>query len=386
MHSLTRAWDPRWLVALPAFSVAASGSIGWMLPVILALAGLAFKRTATVSLLILWGVALAFPAQSPLAFGATLALAILTLRPTWTSLIILSSALLIATLITLSLVAPAEIPLRIPSLLIASTALVLSLAWENRTIRRASLARLHRLRRKMRAIRSRTAQMQVYLPPQANRAIKSGKTLSQIKHRRRYLTVFFSDIVRFTDRIEQSELEDAANFLNDYRNQMCQIATRNGGTLDKFIGDSLMITFGDDADSQPDQNSQRALQMALEMQQAITQMASTDLARSGSNHLSVRIGIASGYCTTGNFGSDTRMEYTAIGKAVNLASRLEELANPNEILVSHSVYQASAKAFHFDDQGPTPVKGFASPVSVYRLLGPIGDTNASPVPVARARL
>ena len=233
--------------------------------------------------------------------------------------------------------------------------------------RRNGLARLRRLRIRLAERRRRQAQYRPYLPQQANRAISSGKSASQIKHRKRHLSVFFSDIHRFTDRVDEMDPEDAANFLNDYLTQMCSIANEFGGTIDKFIGDSLMITFGDDADSDPTQNARSCLNMARAMQQETARLSEKYIDSYPNTPLQVRMGITAGYCTTGNFGSPERLEYTAIGKHVNLASRLENLAKPGEILVGYPIWQLLHNQFDFTAFGKVEIKGFARPVSVYRL-------------------
>lgn len=227
-----------------------------------------------------------------------------------------------------------------------------------------------------------------YLPLQATRALKSGKTRTQILHRRRNLVVFFSDIHEFTDRIEEMEPEDAADFLNEYLTDMCRIAQEHGGLVDKFIGDALMITFGDDADSTPLDNAHNCVQMALAMQRHIRVLSEHWSDRSRQSVLKVRMGISAGYCTTGNFGSPERMEYTAIGKQVNLAARLEAMAEPGQILCSYPVWKLLHDRVFFEPAGEIDVKGFARPVSVYAAqgaasapaVGITGATNAAPGP------
>ena len=227
-----------------------------------------------------------------------------------------------------------------------------------------------------------------YLPLQATRALKSGKTRTQILHRRRNLVVFFSDIHEFTDRVEEMEPEDVALFLNEYLTDMCRIAKDHGGLVDKFIGDSLMITFGDDADSSPADNAERCIHMALEMQRHIRVFSEHWSDRSRTSQLQVRMGISAGYCTTGNFGSPDRLEYTAIGKQVNLAARLEAMAAPGQILCSYPLWKLLHQSFFFEPAGEIDVKGFARPVSVFAAqgaaptpsLGFTDATDAAPAP------
>lgn len=318
---------------------------------------------------LLAGVAMTNPLQAPLAaMGAAVILLFNALR-TWGSAGHILAAATVAG--TLSLVIPpAAEPYRLEATLFSVLMYLCWLLWQHAAIQRAFLSRLRRLRARLRQHRLIRTQYQAYLPTQADRAIQSGKTLDEIQHRRRFLVVFFSDIHEFTDRAEELEPSEVADFLNQYLTRMCGIAADFGGTVDKFIGDSLMITFGDDADSDATDNARRALRMAIAMQLEIDRLSEYF----GGRPLLVRMGLASGYCTTGNFGADDRVEYTAIGKHVNLASRLEQAAEPGQILVSHTLRQAVAQEFEFTDRGQIPLKGFARPVSVYQLIGAASDS------------
>lgn len=234
---------------------------------------------------------------------------------------------------------------------------------------RASISLVEQHTRQEKSSAELINQFEAYLPPQPTMALRSGKRRDEILHRRRHLIVFFSDIHGFTDRVEEMEPEDVAQFLNDYLTHMCEIANYHGGSIDKFIGDSLMITFGDDAASDPADNAKRCLRMALEMQKRITLLEQHWSERNQNTHLKVRMGISSGYCTTGNFGATDRLEYTAIGKQVNLASRLENLATPGQILCSYPVWKLTHEEFFFEPAGEVDVKGFARPVAIFSAEG-----------------
>lgn len=316
---------------------------------------------------VLLGCALAHPIHQLWILPALAALVWATFKPNWINGLLVLVAAAIAYLATL-LTTPPSIEVRAVAISVALAIALLLKHLEWSAARQKMKTRLIRLRQQSRFRRHQQAQYQPYLPTQAHQAIASGKSVSQIKHRRRHLSVFFSDIHRFTDRVDEMEPEDIARFLNDYLTQMCGIASDFGGTVDKFIGDSLMITFGDDADSDPMANARACLNMAIAMQIEIQRLSEKYIEQYPAGALSVRMGMTAGYCTTGNFGSNERLEYTAIGKHVNLASRLENLAKPGEMLVGYPIWQLLHQEFNFNHFGEVEIKGFARPVSVYRLI------------------
>ena len=116
-------------------------------------------------------------------------------------------------------------------------------------------------------------QLAKYLSPQIHEQIFSGKQSAEVKSNRKKLTVFFSDIVGFTDISDELESEEMTNLLNFYLNEMSQIALRFGGTIDKFIGDALMIFFGDPDTNGPQEDARKCIQMALEMQKLMNQLS-----------------------------------------------------------------------------------------------------------------
>ena len=182
-------------------------------------------------------------------------------------------------------------------------------------------------------------QLAKYLSPQIHEQIFSGKQSAEVKSNRKKLTVFFSDIVNFTDISDELESEEMTNLLNFYLNEMSQIALKFGGTIDKFIGDALMIFFGDPESKGPQEDAKQCIQMALEMQDLMTQLSDYwSKNYSLKKELKIRIGINTGFCTVGNFGSLDRIDYTAIGSTVNLASRLESMSDPGSILVSEDTF------------------------------------------------
>ncbi len=212
-------------------------------------------------------------------------------------------------------------------------------------------------------------QLSRYLSPQIYQSIFEGKKSARIGSHRKKLTVFLSDIVGFTAMTDSMEPEDLSFHLNAYLNRMSEVVIKHGGTLDKFIGDAVLVFFGDPETEGPGKDAERCVAMAMDMREAIGELKKEWKLRGISHDFSVRMGIASGFCTVGNFGSEQRMEYTIIGNTVNLASRLESAAQPGEILISADTGTLVEKTFLLEEVAAIQVKGFAREVTPCRVLG-----------------
>jgi len=173
-----------------------------------------------------------------------------------------------------------------------------------------------------------------YLSPQVYESIFSGEQDVTLTSKRKKLTIFFSDIVGFTDTTDTMESEDLHELLNDYLNEMTLTALKYGATVDKYIGDAIMLFFGDPTTNGVKEDAIACVAMALEMHKKMDKLHIKWKNKGFTKPFQVRMGIHTGYCTVGNFGSKDRLEYTIIGSSVNLASRIESSANPNEILIS----------------------------------------------------
>ncbi|GJL84004.1 MAG: hypothetical protein DHS20C01_36380 [marine bacterium B5-7] len=206
-----------------------------------------------------------------------------------------------------------------------------------------------------------------YLAPQIYQSIFEDKDDKQAGFKRKNLTIFFSDIVGFTDISDGVEPERLAFVINTYLSAMSEIALQFGGTLDKFIGDAVLIFFGDPDSEGELQDAIRCTQMALAMQERIQDLQSVWRSHGISQTLQVRMGINTGYCTVGNFGSDHRLEYTALGGPVNLAARLQARAESDSIYIGESTWLLIKEYVEGTEQEPFTPKGFARPVKVYRL-------------------
>ena len=212
-----------------------------------------------------------------------------------------------------------------------------------------------------------------YLSPQIYESIFSGKQDEATATARKNLTVFFSDIEQFTDLSDTLEPERLASVINSYLSEMSSIAIECGGTIDKFIGDAILVFFGDPETLGEDEDALHCVEMALRMNQRVSELQSHWKKLGVPRGLKVRMGITTGYCTVGNFGSEQRLDYTVLGSPVNLAARLQGLAPPDAVLVSETTYNLikdQIECEYFDELTP---KGFVRPVQIYRVKDFISD-------------
>ena len=210
-----------------------------------------------------------------------------------------------------------------------------------------------------------------YLSPQICEQIFSDVEFDTGTGRKK-LTIFFSDIVNFTSITESMEAEELSGFLNFYLTNMCEIALKYGGTIDKFIGDSVMVFFGDPQSQGPEQDALACCNMGLEMLAFVEK--NEELFKEQFNFpekLEIRIGVHSGVCSVGNFGSDQRLDYTVIGRAVNVAARLEQAAPKNSMLFSNSTKSLLGDTFQVSDSIEVKAKGIDRPIIGYILTNQI---------------
>ena len=164
-----------------------------------------------------------------------------------------------------------------------------------------------------------SAKLSKYLSPQIYEAIFSGVADADVRTARKKLTVFFSDIKDFTATTEEMEPEDMTFLLNDYLTKMTEIALEHGGTIDKYIGDAIMVFFGDPESRGIKKDAQAAVSMAMAMQRRMVDLRAKWADMGFRLPFHIRCGVNTGYCNVGNFGSDQRIDYTIIGGQVNLA-------------------------------------------------------------------
>ena len=207
-----------------------------------------------------------------------------------------------------------------------------------------------------------------YLSPQVYRSIFSGDKDVRLESYRKRLTVFFSDIKDFTMTTDSMESEALTALINEYLNEMSKIALEYGGTIDKYIGDAIMIFFGDPETKGAKEDALACVNMALAMRTRMNELREQWREHGIESPLHVRIGINTGFCTVGNFGSDDRMDYTILGGEVNMASRLESLATEDTILVSYATYALIKDQIKCEEKEKAMVKGIAYPVQVYEVI------------------
>ena len=213
-----------------------------------------------------------------------------------------------------------------------------------------------------------TAKLSKYLSPQVYQSIFSGKQNVKIEAYRKKLTIFFSDIKGFTEITDRLEPEVLSLLLNSYLNEMSKIALKYGGTIDKFIGDAILIFFGDPESKGDKEDAKACVLMALEMRERMKYLRKLWEDQGISNPLDIRIGINTGYCNVGNFGSEDRLDYTIIGGEVNLASRLESSAEIGQILISDETYALIKKDIFCEKKDKINVKGIAHKIQTYQVI------------------
>lgn len=206
-----------------------------------------------------------------------------------------------------------------------------------------------------------------YLSPQVYESIFSGEQDVRLTTKRKKLTVFFSDIKDFTNTTENLQPEDLTYLLNSYFTEMSTIALRHGATIDKFIGDAMLLFFGDPETKGVIEDARTCMRMAIEMQQRMEELGQVWLEKGYEHPFQMRVGINTGYCNVGNFGSEDRMDYTIIGGEVNLAARLEENSDTGGILISHETYALVKDMVDVEPRAPIHVKGIRREVRPYAV-------------------
>jgi class 3 adenylate cyclase/CheY-like chemotaxis protein len=208
----------------------------------------------------------------------------------------------------------------------------------------------------------RSAFEQYVAPSVVERVLKNPDDL-KLGGSRREITVVFADVRGFTTFSEQADPEEVVKLLNDYFNIATDVIFSREGTLDKFQGDAVMAIFN--APEFQDDHAYRAADSAMALQRAIAERN----ASSGGAGLTFGIGVHLGEAVVGNIGTVKAMNYTAIGDTVNVAKRLQERAEPGQVLISAEVYAQISGSIEVREVGEISVKGRHQPVTVYELIG-----------------
>jgi class 3 adenylate cyclase/HAMP domain-containing protein len=221
---------------------------------------------------------------------------------------------------------------------------------------------------KTNALEQLSGQLAKYLSPQVYESIFTGRSKVTVASRRKKLTIFFSDLEGFTETTERLESEDLTQLLNHYLTEMSKIALQFGGTIDKYVGDAILIFFGDPDTKGVKDDAVACVRMAIAMRKRMRELDGVWRASGIEKPPRCRTGINTGFCTVGNFGSEDRLDYTIIGSGVNLASRLEQMAPPGEILISYETYALVKDEVCCEERRHLNVKGITHPVATYQVI------------------
>jgi class 3 adenylate cyclase len=203
-----------------------------------------------------------------------------------------------------------------------------------------------------------------YLPAKVAGAIARGEAKLALGGERRSVTILFADIASFTSFAEQASPESVVAFLNELFSVLTEVVFRHDGTVDKFIGDCIMGIFG--APEHSDDHPRRALAAAEDMHRFVETNAPAWKKKYGID-VKLAIGVNTGEALVGNLGSEVRMEYTAIGDVVNVAARLERLAQAGQTLVTQDALAGAGDDFTAAPLGAHPLRGKREPVQIFEL-------------------
>ena len=226
----------------------------------------------------------------------------------------------------------------------------------------SAFAKYYQVRREQQSL---FAVLQKYVSPEVAKLITRSEYEKTMHGEKRVITVVFADIRGFTQLAENMDPWAISKLLNEYFNKMTEIIFNNGGTIDKFIGDAIMILFG--APISQDDATLRAIKTAYEMREALKELRRTWEEASG-KAFHIGIGINTGEAFVGNLGSDNHKEYTALGDAVNIAARLESRALPDQILFSETVLNEVGHLITYNKLESVTLKGKSRPQEIYELL------------------
>jgi class 3 adenylate cyclase len=222
-------------------------------------------------------------------------------------------------------------------------------------------------------LRRATALIRRYVPAQLATRILAGEHELRATPERRKVTLFFSDVVGFTEAADRMEAEDLSALLNEYLSEMASIADSFGATVSQFVGDGIMIFFGAPEITTDEEHALRAVRMAKAMQRRMSELREKWFQEGIQTPFRIRIGINTGVASVGDFGSAGRITYSAIGNQTNLTARIQTTCEPGKVLISHTTWALVKDQFACKECGEIGVKGLHYSVRVYEV-----DSEASP--------
>jgi class 3 adenylate cyclase len=214
----------------------------------------------------------------------------------------------------------------------------------------------------------RSGELKRFLPQAVVESVLNGKIGLDESFERRKVTALFADMVGFTSLTDRLEPEEIAPLLNDYVSEMTAAAVAHGGTIEKFIGDAIAVTFGAPWRTEVRAQAWTALKAAFEMRERVERLSALWCRRGLTGDLALRIGINTGYCTVGVFGSALLKNYAALGTPVNIAARLQAEASAGAILCGYQTHAVIHDRVHARPYGPLSLHGISHPVEAYEIL------------------
>lgn len=207
-----------------------------------------------------------------------------------------------------------------------------------------------------------------YLPKQLWDGVLGGQAHRGIASKRKQLTVFVSDIANFTDFSSKLQSEELTLILNDYFAEMSAIGSRHGATLDKYVGDAIIMFFGDPDSKGPRQDAIACVRMALEMQDRLVILRKKWLRQGYHGLFHARMAIHTGFCDVGNFGSADRMSYTIVGLNVNIAARVQKLGLLDGVTITQTTFDLVKDHFETSDSKQVALKGVGREVCLRNVV------------------
>ena len=214
----------------------------------------------------------------------------------------------------------------------------------------------------------RNRRLSSYFSGKLLQSILSQEEAADLVTKRSNITIFFSDLCNFTDMTDRMESEKATTLLNEYLSETAALVENHGATVVQIIGDAIMVFFGAPDEMDSKEQAIKAVELGIAMQNKVKELSASWLSRGLEYEGRARIGIHQDYVTVGNFGSHNLMEYTAVGRGVNLAARLEASCTPGNIKVSHPVYLLTSELFNYGPLKDENFKGFSRQIKVCELM------------------